>query len=372
MKQITLTVIFFVAGFIHVNSQITQSAAEQKTFNFIFKSGIGGYSTYRIPAIVTTNSGKILAFAEGRVNSSSDTGDIDLLMRSSDDGGIIWGPMKIIWNDGANVCGNPAPVVDKKTGKIHLLMTWNHGEDHEKEIIDGKSSNTRRVFVTSSADDGENWTVPREITSSVKKENWTWYATGPCHGIQLKKGNYKGRLVIPCDHIEAETKKYYSHVIYSDDHGNTWNLGGKTPQDQVNECTVAELPDGRLLLNMRNYDRTQKSRKISFSENGGMNWSDIQPDITLAEPICQASLLSTSKNKILWFLNPASPDKRINMTLKKSKDFGKTWELVTILNPGPSAYSGLTLINSKTLGCLYEGGNSNPYEGIAFETYKIK
>lgn len=342
------------------------------SFNYIFKSGTEGYSTFRIPAIVTTNSGLILAFAEGRVNGSSDTGNIDLVMRSSEDGGKTWSTLKIIWNDGENVCGNPAPVVNRKTGEIHLLMTWNLGEDHEQHIIDGKSKDSRRVFITSSSDNGKNWSTPKEITSSVKKENWTWYATGPCHGIQLEKGKFKGRLMIPCDHIEAGSKKYYSHIIYSDDHGKTWHLGGTTPQDQVNECTVAELPDGKLILNMRNYDRTQKSRKTSFSEDGGKTWSAIQPDTALIEPICQASLIYQKKNKKLWFLNPASETSRTNMTLKSSTDFGKTWRVVKVLHLGPSAYSDLTLINKNTLGCLFEGGNLSPYEGIVFTTFEIK
>jgi sialidase-1 len=350
-----------------IDAELNSSA-----FNYIFKSGSEGYSTFRIPAIVTTKSGKILAFAEGRVNGSSDTGNIDLVMRSSEDGGKSWSTLKIVWNDGDNVCGNPAPVVDFETGKIHLLMTWNLGTDHERDIIDGKSKNTRRVFVSSSSDEGENWTIPKEITSTVKKENWTWYATGPCHGIQMKYGQNNGRLVIPCDHIEAESKKYFSHIIYSDDHGKTWKLGGTTPQDQVNECTVAELPGGKLILNMRNYDRAQKSRKISYSEDGGLNWSDIQSDSALIEPICQASLLFSEENKTLWFLNPANETSRINMTLKESDDFGKTWNIAQVLNSGPSAYSDLTLINSSFLGCLYEGGRFNPYEGIVFTTFKIK
>jgi len=340
--------------------------------NYIFKSGTEGYSIFRIPAIVTTNSGKILAFAEGRVNSGSDTGDIDMVMRSSEDGGKTWSPLKIIWNDGDNVCGNPAPVVDSKTGEIHLLMTWNLGEDHERDIIDGKSEDTRRVFVASSSDDGKSWSTPGEITASVKLENWTWYATGPCHGIQLKYGTNTGRLVIPCDHIESGTKKYYSHIIYSDDHGKTWQLGGTTPQDQVNECTVAEFPNGKLLLNMRNYDRTQKSRKISYSEDGGLSWSAIQSDTALIEPICQASVLFSEENKSLWFLNPANENTRTNMTLKLSNDLGKKWSTVKVLNSGASAYSDLTLIDRNTLGCLYEGGRFSPYEGIVFTTFEIK
>ncbi|HSH18925.1 MAG TPA: sialidase family protein, partial [Draconibacterium sp.] len=351
---------------------IEELIQQRKDFTTIFKSGTEGYSTFRIPAIVTTNSGKLLAFAEGRVNGSSDTGDIDMVMRSSEDGGKTWSPLQIIWNDNLNVCGNPAPVIDRKTGDVHLLMTWNLGEDHERDIINGKSKDSRRVFVTSSTDEGANWSEPKEITSSVKKENWTWYATGPCHGIQLKYGEKKGRLVIPCDHIEAVTKKYFSHAIFSNDNGKTWQLGGTTPQDQVNECTVAELPDGKLLLNMRNYDRTQKSRKISFSEDGGLSWSAIQPDTALVEPICQASMIYSEEDKTLWFLNPASEKSRINMTLKASKDFGKTWEIVKVLNSGASAYSDLTLINKNTLGCLYEGGKFSPYEGIVFTVFEIK
>lgn len=340
--------------------------------NPVFISGTKGYSSFRIPALVTTNSGRILAFAEGRVNSSSDTGNIDLVMRSSDNGGKTWSPLKIIWNDGENVCGNPAPVVDHITGDIHLLMTWNLGEDHESEIIAQTSKDTRRIFVSTSKNNGKSWSDPKEITSSVKLPDWTWYATGPCHGIQLESEKYNGRLVIPCDHIEAGTKKYYSHVIYSDNHGETWNPGGTTLQDQVNECTVAELPDGKLILNMRNYDRTKKSRKVSYSEDGGITWSDIQADPQLIESICQASMLFVDENRTLYFLNPASTDSRIRMTLKSSKDFGETWKIKKLLHPGPSAYSDISLISNASLGCLYEGGVSSPYESIVFTTIEIQ
>jgi sialidase-1 len=183
-------------------------------------------------------------------------------------------------------------VVDESTGTIYLLSTWNLGVDHESEIIDGVSKDTRRVFVMHSDDDGLSWSEALEITASVKAANWTWYATGPCHGIQLTMGSATGRLMVPCDHIEAGTKRYYSHTIYSDDHGRTWTLGGSTPRDQVNECTVAELPGGRLILNMRNYDRSQKTRKVAFSDDGGITWGDLRSDPTLIEPICQASMLS--------------------------------------------------------------------------------
>jgi len=254
----------------------------------LFKAGDDGYKCYRIPAIVTTNKGTPLAFAEARKNGCGDAGDIDLVVKSSADGGKSWSNMRLVWDGADNTCGNPSPVVDKKTGNIMLLSTWNLGIDHEKQIVEGTSKDTRRIFVLSSNDDGNSWSKAREITPDVKLPDWTWYATGPCNGIQIKSKKYKGRLVIPCDHIEAKTKKYFSHTIHSDDGGQTWQLGGTTPTDQVNECSVAELPKGKLMLNMRNYT-SDRVRQVSTSNDGGATWSALQGILPLLNPCVKAA-----------------------------------------------------------------------------------
>jgi len=342
---------------------------------FIFKSGTEGYNTFRIPAILTTSKGTVLAFAEGRKKGSSDAGDIDLVMKRSEDGGNTWDDLKVIWDAGENTSGNPSPVLDRSTGDIFLLSTWNLGTDREPEIIKGTSKDTRRVFVLVSTDDGKTWTEPKEITADVKPDNWTWYATGPCHGIQMESRSYRDRLIIPCDHIEAGTEKYYSHIIFSDDHGKTWTLGGTTPQDKVNECTVAELSNGRLMLNMRNYDRSKHCRMISLSDDAGMTWSTIFPDSVLIEPICQASLLgfpAKGRNRrSLLFTNPADENQRRNLILRQSIDNGKTWPGRWVLHTGPAAYSDLTVLPGGIVGCVYEAGYSSPYEGIAFKKVVI-
>ena len=348
---------------------------ENKKLDFLFVSGDDGYNTFRIPAMTVTNNGTLLAFAEGRKNSSSDTGDIDLVLKRSTDGGKSWSPLQVIWDDGENVCGNPAPVVDRETGTIFLLMTWNLGADREPQIIDLTSKDTRRVFITHSTDDGITWSTPVEITKDVKRDDWTWYATGPCQGIQLVHGPCKGRMVVPCDHIEAGSKKYFSHAIYSDDHGKTWQLGGNSPVDQVNECTVAESSDGTLLLNMRNYDRTQKNRKTAISRDGGATWTDFKSDVVLVEPICQAAMhrysFSQEGTGRLLFSNPANTDKRCNMTLRLSYDDGVTWAKSMVLYPGPAAYSEIVRLPDGDIGCFYEAGYERPYEGIVFEKIKL-
>lgn len=306
-----------------------------KEFNYVFESGKEGYACFRIPAIVRAPSGALLAFAEGRKNGCSDTGDVDLVLKRSEDGGKTWSPLQVVWNDAENTCGNPAPVVDAKAGKIFLLSTWNLGTDHERDIINLTSKDTRRVFVLSSSDDGKTWSNAREITRAVKPDNWTWYATGPGAGIQLEKGRYKERLVIPCDHIEADSKKY------------------------------------KLMLNMRNYDPRNKARQVSISKDGGLTWSDLYFDQTLIEPICQASIMKHrfpgDKKNVLIFSNPASQEKRVNMTIRISYDEGKTWPVSKVLHAGPSAYSDLVSLPNGTLACYYEAGHKSPYEGIAFE-----
>lgn len=363
------------AGMAIYSFRMNGETEKQAPLAYLYKNGEGGYDTFRIPALVVSNQGTVLAFAEGRKNSASDTGNIDIVLKRSNDSGKTWSPLQVVWDDAENTCGNPMPVVDKETGTIFLLSTHNLGTDYERDIVAETSQDTRRVFVLQSTDDGQTWSAAKEITKNVKKDHWTWYATGPCQGIQLMHGKYKGRLVVPADHIEAKTQKYFSHVIYSDDHGKTWKLGGRTPSDQVNECTVAELEGGNILLNMRNYDRQMRTRKVSISDDGGQSWSELRADPMLIEPICQGSLHRYSfqaegKGRLL-FLNPACVDARKNMTLRISYDDGQSWSYSQVLYPGPAAYSDLTRLPDGRIGCFYEAGYAYPYEGIVFETIDL-
>lgn len=339
------------------------------TLSDVFVSGRDGYHTYRIPALVVTTNGTLLAFCEGRKYGPGDSGKIDLLLKRSTDVGQTWSPQTVVRSDDQNVCGNPAPVVDQDTGVIWLLMTWNLGSDQEKQISGGTSKDTRRVFVTHSSDDGLTWAAPTEITAAVKKPEWRWYATGPVNGIQLTRSKYKGRLVIPANHSELGREggqASRAHVIFSDDHGKTWQLGG-VEDEKTNESTVVERLDGSLLQNMRSY-RGNHLRAVSLSHDGGLTWPKMWFDTALIEPVCQASLLRCTWPAVgemgrILFANPAST-KRENLTLRLSYDEGATWPVSRTLYAGPSAYSCLAMLPQKNIACLFECGSRNPYEKI--------
>lgn len=340
-----------------------------------FVSGTEGYHTFRIPALIVNGAGQLLAICEGRKGGADDSGAIDTVSKLSDDGGKTWGKLRVIRDDGTNTCGNPCLVRDAQTGVLWLLSTWNRGDDHEYQIITQTSKDTRRVFVSSSRDDGLTWSSAREITADVKLTNWTWYATGPGAGIQLQHGPYQSRLLIPCDHIEAGSKRYYSHVIYSDDHGQTWRLGGTTPRDLVNECEVVELADGKLMLNMRSYDSARKARQTAISRDGGLTWEDQRLVPELIDPICQASIRRLSwpaagRPGVLLFSNPAS-EKRQHMTVRASFDEGRTWPITRLLSPNPAAYSCLVAMPNGSIGILYESGQNHPYQTIVFASFPL-
>ncbi|HEY7116985.1 MAG TPA: sialidase family protein, partial [Tepidisphaeraceae bacterium] len=201
-----------------------------------------------------------------------------------------------------------------------------------------------------------------------KKPEWTWYATGPGAGIQMRSG----RLVIPCDYKLADGQGY-SHVIYSDDHGKTWSIGGLVGPG-ANESRVIELTDGRLMLNMRNYrdkSAAAKGRAVATSSDGGLTWSALAHDPALIEPMCQGSLVrgpDVEGKPTFLFSNPAS-SKREKMTVRLSIDDAKTWAYEKMLQAGPAAYSDLAVLPDGTILCLYEMGEKSPYDKIVLARF---
>jgi sialidase-1 len=337
----------------------------------IYQAKDGGYFSHRIPALLATSKDTLLAFCEARSGSANDSAPADVVLRRSLDNGKTWTPAQVVAHFPGFTVGNPTPVEDRKTGVIWLLMTANPAGVTEKEIDEGSPKGARTVWITNSSDGGLHWSSAREITASTKKSDWTWYATGPGNGIQLADG----RLVVPCDHKVAGTRAFYSHVIYSDDDGKTWKIGGSAGPE-TNESTVIQLADGSLLLNMRSY-AGQHRRAVALSYDGGLSWFPVRLDPALIEPVCQASMVRYTLARDngrdwLLFSNPADSERRDRMTVRLSYDGGKTWPVARMIYAGPSAYSSLTVLRDGTIGLLYERGTADAYEEIEFAHFNLE
>jgi sialidase-1 len=356
-----------------------------------YVSGDGRYDTYRIPATVVTDLGTVLAFAEGRHNDAGDTGNIDVVLRRSSDGGCTWGPLSVVAAGDGDTRGNPAPVVDPRTGAIVLVTSYNSGVVTEGQIMRGEVTpeQSRRVFVQRSWDDGRTFTAPRDITGEVKLPSWRWYATGPGHAVALTRGPYAGRLVIPANHSAApaagstdtgqEAKYYGGHALYSDDGGDTWRLGFVDATydgvDNANESTAAELPDGRLYFSSRDQLGTSTGNRLdTYSSDGGTSLDRpyaVQHALDDV-PVVEGSVLQLpGSGGALLFSAPSVPNVRQGMAIWRSGDGGASFVKAVTLSREWAGYSDLVRVGADTVGVLYETGSVSAYDSIEFRRVAV-
>ncbi len=329
----------------------------------LYSDGDGSYSAFRIPALLKTSNGNLLAFAEGRWNGLDDAFDIDLVVRRSTDNGKTWGPIEIVWDDADNTCGNPTPVQDPSTGRIFLFMNWNLGPDEQNLIESSASIDTRRIYLTYSDDEGQTWSDPVDMTATLKDTlNGTWHGMGPCHGIVKTRAPHRGRLILPA-YYKDKNGKGYAYIIYSDDHGRTWHRGtncvsGDVPQG-ASECAVAECSDGSLYLSMRTIGPRDGLRHYALSIDGGYSWTSHYVATSLFDPRCQGAVVNGSvkkANNTLLYLHPQNTQKRADLVLSVSRNDGRSWNNRKFIYP-IAAYSDLFVIAKNKVALLYEADN---------------
>jgi len=331
----------------------------------LFVGGEGGYAAYRIPGIVCTGGGTLLAYCEARRDGAADWGAIDVLARRSTDGGATWEPPRKLFSPpeeakanpvapqrkaGGITMNNPVAIADVARGVVHFLYCVEYN----------------RCFYARSDDRGKTFARPVEITPTFEtfREDYDWkvIATGPGHGIRLTSG----RLVVP---VWMSTSTAGPHrpscvaTVYSDDGGKTWERGAivVAPPALANpsETAVAELGDGRVMLNIRN-ESGPRQRAVCVGPDGAKGWGPPHLEPALPDPVCMASLVRGGR----WLLfsnldNPSGPERR-NLTVRASDDDGKTWPRSRVLEPGPSAYSDLAADGAGNVYCLYERSATGP------------
>ena len=329
-------------------SQTSEKAVDH-TFGkqeVLFHSGEAAYFCFRIPALVTTNRGTVLAFAEARRTDCSDSDAIDLVVKRTDDGGKTWSGLRVLFSDGKRSVNQPAPIYDRQTGVLWLVFC----------------KDNQQVFVTHSDDDGVSWSEPREITAQTKDPDWKYVASGPGHGIQLSNG----RLLVagwgdaspgPVSWPPAWGEIEFTFAIFSDDHGATWQHGRPMYENLTEEGMVAETSDHRVYMALRSL-HGKRRRAHAWSDDGGSSWSRIQFDDGLPEPPAHGSIIRVTGKRVtgkrFLFANPASDRDRIRLTVRMSEDDCQTWPIARILYEGSSAYSDLAVAGDGSMLCLFE------------------
>lgn len=346
-------------------------------------AGDDGSAAYRIPGLVTTNKGTLLAVYDVRYNNSKDLQEhIDIGLSRSTDGGRTWEPMRFPLSFGEwgglpkaqNGVGDPAILVDTKTNAVWVVAWWTHGMGNAAGWTNSRPGlqpqATGQLVMSRSVDDGQTWSEPVNITSMVKKPEWPLLLQGPGRGITTEDGT----LVFP---IQYKTPDGIPNagLMHSKDRGETWTITNHA-RTNTTESQVAQLPDGSLMLNMR--DNRGGSRAVSITNDLGLTWEEHPSNRSaLPEPVCMASLISVKAEDnalgrdLLIFSNPDSDKSRDRMTIKVSLDGGLSWptDQQLMLDEGEGwGYSCLTMIDSETVGILYEGSLAH----MTFQAVKLR
>lgn len=320
-----------------------------------------GVNTYRIPGIIRTKTGRLIAVYDVRYHSVWDLpGDIDIGMSYSDDDGTTWSEMKIIahkenTNHVSDGIGDPSILYDKANGKIWVAALWSHGDNGFFGSGSGLTpEETGQLILTNSSDNGKSWSKPISITPQIKNPIWKILFTGPGNGIVTKNNT----LVFPAQ-FRNEEGIPFSTIIYSKDKGRSWHVGTGAVAETT-ESAVAQMANGDLLLNMRS--NKGGFRRLATTSDYGLTWHQLDQDVQtkLIDPICMGSMISFDYNNknILAFSNPHTQSGRSHLAVQYSVDGGILWPkewLTPVDNRKFYGYSDLVYMGAGKVGVFYEG-----------------
>ena len=344
------------------------------------QSGDAGVHTFRIPALVVANDGTLIAAFDARNDSPADLpGNIDVMVRRSHDLGRSWSAARrVVDFDSGQGGGDPSLLLDRVTGRVFLFYEYapaGRGIFRSNADRDSASVGTVHPHMLWSDDHGATWRGPRDLIASIKPAGATGMFATSGHGIQLSaRSAARGRLLQPYAWLDAERRMHAANA-YSDDHGATWTLGASIGTG-LDENKAVELDGGRVMQNIRAYEKTRTHRLLAISRDGGITFGAVTEDPQLPDPRNNADVIRAVPDapagsrdaRMLLFSNTADETHRARLTVRLSCDSGRSWPVSKVVEPGPAMYSVMTRLPDGTFGMLYENGAA---EGLTFIRFNL-
>lgn len=288
----------------------------------VYRYGEGESREYRIPAIAVTEKGTILTACEGRTAEKNDWAAKSMILGRSTDGGETWEKQRFLPPSGIAV-NNPVFISDGS--RIHFIF----------------HSNYEDAWYCVSEDDGKSWSSPRNITEAYREAPYAWTvcASGPGHGVRAKDGTLLVPVWLADGALRADgTREHHPSVagcVVSKDGGETWHFGCELKGvTDANETTAAQLPDGRILFNIRNCE-TDCRRRLAWSSDGGMTATPLMKSSDLTDPWCMGSMAVYGDEVLFSSCDSVGENgwgPRVNLTIRASKDGGEHWRKVCLVD----------------------------------------
>ncbi|SVB76320.1 uncharacterized protein METZ01_LOCUS229174, partial [marine metagenome] len=321
---------------------IFSQKSDLKFYEVFSKSQNSKVSCYRIPSIITTDKGTIIAAVDERVFSCNDlksNRDINIVIRTSNDEGKSWSSInRLVDYPFGESASDPSMIFDKKTKQIYLFYNYMNLEK-DKDVYYLK-------YVTS-LDNGITWSQPIDITDQISKPEWKndfkFITSG--RGFQTQNGTLLHCLV---------NLQKGAHVFGSNNHGKTWYIA-ESPLSPGDESKIVELNDGSWLVNSR--VNNKGIRYSHISKDQGKSWIT-KPESKLIDPGCNASLVKYDygnyiNSDLLLLSNINNQSKRKEIVVRHSLNGGVTWSEPKTIYAGSAAYSSMTVLNNGEIGLLF-------------------
>jgi sialidase-1 len=341
-----------------------------------------GKVTYRLPSLLVTSQGTVLAACQKRLGGGGDFAPSSMVLRRSFDGGKTFEREQTLFEH-QGVCTFNGNLVEERNSRTIFACFLSFPQ------ADGPGWFPKTWIprgggfsIIKSTDDGQTWSSPIEVMPRPNAEGW--HGAGVFnnnHGVQIERGLHKGRLVIAARVFKPGVYegRAKAGLIYSDDRGETWHVGGvvlKELGDLASEVALGETADGEIYVNCRNsveksVTRPKKAgqaagvpvtfvphqRIYARSRDGGESFYEEGCHAELYDEPCNAGLAfyppDDGRDGLQLFSAPVGP-RRTQLTGFVSRDGGRTWKAGQIISEKAGGYSDLAVLPDKTILTFYE------------------